>query len=113
MKKISMLILTMGLLFGFFEATCVYAFCPDYKIVCQDQTCRGPYSMCWSWKDFICVPCHDNNASVCNNNGGPKCVWLSNAIEDIVLAYLCRYVHIPDSYCVVCKPPPACVKGEQ
>ena len=48
MKKVLMIMVTMGLLFGFFEATCAYADCPDYKIVCQDQTCHGWYGTCWS-----------------------------------------------------------------
>lgn len=111
MKKVLIIIVTMGLLFGFFEATCAYADCSDYKIVCQDQTCHGWYGTCWSLKHFMCVPCKDDNANVCNDHGGPKCVWFSSAIEDIVLVYLCRYLHIPDRYCVVCKPPPECIKG--
>lgn len=90
-----------------------FADCGEYTIVCQDETCHGPYGMCWSWKKFMCVPCHDNNASVCNSHGGPKCVWCSSSFTDIVLVFLCKYVHLPDSYCVVCNPPPSCVKSDE
>ncbi|MBM4271117.1 MAG: hypothetical protein FJ139_03010 [Deltaproteobacteria bacterium] len=112
MKKMLMLVVTIGLLFGFCEATSALS-CPDYKIVCQDVTCHGWYGTCWSWKHMFCVPCQDNNASVCDVHGGPKCVWFSSALTDIAVAYLCKYLHVPDRYCVVCMPPPECLRGRQ
>ncbi len=110
MKRMFMIAVSAGLPFGFFDAAPVNADCSDYKIVCQDGTCHGPYGTCWHWKKLMCVPCHDNNASVCDGHVGPKCLWFSSAFDDIALAFLCKYLHIPNKYCVVCLPPPACVK---
>ncbi len=110
MKKIFVVIAAMGFLWGFCEVTCVYADCPDYKIVCQDNSCHGSYGTCWSWRKFMCVPCHDNNANVCIPHGGAKCVWFSSAFDNLALIFLCKKVGVPDKYCVVCLPPPPCVR---
>ena len=110
MKKIVVLVAAMGFFLGFCEVTYVHADCPDYKIVCQDNSCHGSYGTCWHWRKFMCVPCHDNNASVCNSHRGPKCVWFSSTFDNLALIFLCKKIGLPDKYCVVCSPPPPCVK---
>lgn len=110
MKHILIFVLALGLFSGFCMPTRVHADCPDYKIVCQDDSCHGPYGTCWRWKDVMCVPCHDDNANVCIPHRGPKCVWFSSTFDNLALIFLCKKLDIPDKYCVVCFPPPACVK---
>lgn len=78
-----------------------FADCPDYKLRCQDGSWHGPWGTCWKWSDFMCVPCQDHGTT-CDDHGGPQCVWLSSSMADIALAYLCKYLHIPNDKCVVC-----------
>ncbi len=110
MKKISVLVVATILIFGFCEVTSAHVSCPDYKIVCQDNSCHGSYGTCWSWKDLMCLPCQDNNASVCNDHGGFKCVWFSSYITDLTVACICKKIGLPNDRCVVCLPPPPCVE---
>lgn len=80
--------------------------CPDYTIYCEDGTAHGPYGTCWHTKQLMCLPCSDNNASVCENHRGPKCILFSSDVTDLVVVYLCHYLHIPTDKCFVCATKP-------
>jgi hypothetical protein len=87
-----------------------FADCPDYKIVCKDGTGHGWYGTCWSWKHVMCEPCHEHS-SVCDDHGGPDCIWFSSTFDDILLGIICKYLHM--TKCVTCSSPPAsCYKAE-
>ena len=102
MKKLLFAVFIVGLLTVFYGVDNTFADCPDYKLTCQDGTTFGPWGTCWSWHDFMCLPCTDHG-DVCSGHGGPKCLWFSSWIEELVLAAICAKAQIPKDKCIVCE----------
>jgi hypothetical protein len=84
MKKTGCMVSMVVLLFlsVFMLNDSVYAVgCNDLNVSCcidgnDSQTvAKTSFSMCWSWKDFVCMPCHGGHklaylAKWCNENHG-------------------------------------------
>ena len=106
MKKISVLVVAMALFFGFCGVTYVHAECPDFKVVCQDNSCHGWYGTCWDWWKMGCVPCNrDKVMSVCDNHKGFKCVKLRVFIYAPIV---CNILNINVDLCMGCILPTGC-----
>jgi hypothetical protein len=106
MKKISMLAALMALFFAFCGATYVHADCPDFKIVCQDDSCHGWYGTCWSWLHMSCVPCNpERDRQVCDNHKGIKCVKFRVFVYEPIV---CNMLNIASDLCRMCILPTGC-----
>jgi hypothetical protein len=102
MKKTGcvMAMAVMFFLSAFMISDSAYAVgCKDLSISCcidgnDSQTvAKTPFSMCWSWKDFICVPCHGGHkwaylAKWCNENNG-QCKGRCKACHAYSPSYTC------------------------
>lgn len=101
MKKTTLLLVVVGLFAGFLGTPAILsASCPDYGIICNDNTCHGWYGNCWSWKHMMCTPCSDPG-DICGD-AGPKCVTFKDSALNIVIAIWCKYCHIPIATCGLC-----------
>jgi len=102
MRKTFVILAALGLFVSL--GGIAFADCPDYKIVCKDGTSHGWYGTCWSWGDFMCVPCHDNS-SVCDGHGGPDCIWFKSTFTNLLLDFICKKLHM--AKCIICYTLPA------
>jgi len=100
MKKMFVTLTLTALILFVLLGGIAFAGCPDFKVVCKDGTCHGWYDTCWSWKDFMCMPCSSDFATVCSNHQGPDCVWFKSLFEDLLIGVICKYLHMPN--CITC-----------
>jgi len=106
MKKIFVIVAAIALFFGFCEVTYVHAECPDFKVVCQDNSCHGWYGTCWDWWKMGCVPCNkDKVMSVCNDHKGFKCVKFRSFLYEPIV---CNILNINVDLCMGCILPTGC-----
>ncbi len=106
MRKIAVLVAAMTLFLGICEVPYVRAECPNFKVVCKDNTCYGWYGTCWSWVQWGCVPCSNvDYNSICVNHKGWKCVKVSNPIYATVV---CDLLQLPSDICFSCGLPTRC-----
>lgn len=101
MRRTATLLVAVGLFVGFLGTPAILsASCPDYGIICSDNTCHGWYGDCWSWKDLSCVPCSDPG-NVCGD-AVPKCVSFKGGVFNIIFKIWCDVIHLPSANCEVC-----------
>ena len=104
MRKTFVILAALGL-FVSLGGGIAFADCPDYKIVCKDGTSHGWYGTCWSWGDWMCEPCSSDNQSVCDDHGGPDCIWFKSTFANLLLDLICKKLHM--AKCVICYTLPA------